>query len=735
MLESITLKQVATYNNTGIYISDLKKINFIYGVNGTGKTTITKFIYNPDELIYKDCLLKWKSDIKLKALVYNKDFRERNFSKGNIDGVFTLGQATREQIEDLEKKQGELKIIKSNLLKKKEAMDKLISDKEAYIDEFKETAWQKIYKKHETNFKEAFVGVMKKDSFRNRLLDETSSNTNDLITIDVLKEKAITIFGKPPENISLIQDITFDRILEIENNAIWGKKIIGKTDVDIAGLIQRLNLNDWVNEGRAFLQNDSTCPFCQEKTITNDFRRQLDDYFDETFTKDIQSVKDYSEEYNRLLSNLINELSQIETREKENGSKLKLETFSANLKTLSNQYISNKTLLENKLKEPSRSINLIKIKEQLESIKQLIDDANREIIKHNDIVNNFNSEKEKLIKAIWKFIVEENKTDIEIYNKKANGLQTGIDALRTDFQLLKENWTNLDKEIKESSKNVTSVQPSVDEINKTLKSYGFLNFQIVPSTSDINQYQIQRENGDLADSTLSEGEITFITFLYFLQLAKGSTTEDTITEERILVVDDPISSLDSNILFVISSLIKELIKEIKEDKGNIRQLILLTHNVYFHKEASFINGRIKECSQTYYWILRKNRNDTSIQSFETKNPINNSYELLWKELKNRDYNSSITIQNTMRRIIENYFKILGKYGDDDLIMKFQSKEEQEVCRSLLCWINDGSHSIPDDLFIEHQENVVDRYFEVFKDIFTHTNHIEHYKMMMSEVEA
>ena len=56
----------------------------------------------------------------------------------------------------------------------------------------------------------------------------------------------------------------------------------------------------------------------------------------------------------------------------------------------------------------------------------------------------------------------------------------------------------------------------------------------------------------------------------------------------------------------------------------------------------------------------------------------------------------------MRRIIENYFKILGKYGDDDLILKFGNKEEQEICRALLCWINDGSHCIPDDLFIEEQ---------------------------------
>ena len=55
------------------------------------------------------------------------------------------------------------------------------------------------------------------------------------------------------------------------------------------------------------------------------------------------------------------------------------------------------------------------------------------------------------------------------------------------------------------------------------------------------------------ESTLSEGEVTFITFLYFLQWIKGSQNEEDVTQDRVIVIDDPISSLDSNILFVVSS--------------------------------------------------------------------------------------------------------------------------------------------------------------------------------------
>jgi len=85
----------------------------------------------------------------------------------------------------------------------------------------------------------------------------------------------------------------------------------------------------------------------------------------------------------------------------------------------------------------------------------------------------------------------------------------------------------------------------------------------------------------------------------------------------------------------------------------------------------------------------------------------------------------------MRRIIENYFKILGNYGDDELINKFQNQQEQEICRSLICWINDGSHGVPDDLFVEHQEDTIENYNRVFKNIFKETGHIVHYNMLMN----
>lgn len=730
MIETISIKNIASYDDKGIKLNELKRINFIYGANGSGKTTISNFISDQVNNEYQDCNFEWKQGQELKKLVYNKKFRENNFDKGKIEGIFTLGEATKEDIRLIEEKKIALKKLGDEGIQKTDTFKK---QEETKLDEeisFKESIWTKVYKKYESEFKEAFQGSMQKESFRKKLLSQIDTNKAVLQDIGYLKERAKTIFGEIPEAIQVIRNLEFDKIINIENDVIWNSKIIGKSDVNISLLIQRLNLNDWVNQGRSYIPDD-VCPFCQQSTITEDFKNKLENYFDESFTTSLKKMAELNDEYNRLSLNLTNELTQIEKNEKEHkGTKLDIVKFSSFLKTLVSQLNSNNILLEAKIKEPSRSIKLTSTKEQFNKIYNLIFIANEEIKKHNGIVINFKTERIILIQEVWRYISEEEKVYIEKYKKKITGLEKGISFLKNFVDGKRNDYSNLNNEIKNLTKNVTSIQPTIDEINKTLQYYGFDNFEIVPSGINEQFYQIKRENGELAESTLSEGEVTFITFLYFLQLAKGSTDKEEITEERILVIDDPISSLDSNVLFVVSTLIKSIIKDIKNNTGNVKQLILLTHNVYFHKEVSFIDGRTNEYSDTNYWILRKNNKITSIQPFIMKNPIKTSYELLWGEIKNKNKNSSITIQNTMRRIIENYFKMLGGYKDDDLIKQFESKEEQEIFRSLICWLNDGSHSISDDLFIESQSDTVDKYLKVFEDIFILTKHKGHYDMMM-----
>ena len=735
MLQQIAIKNIATFDQCGIKLDNLRKINFIYGNNGTGKTTISNYLASSNENDkYHDCSLSWEAGTALKVLVYNKKFRDENFGKGNINGVFTLGHATKEELELIENKRKDLSLLTEDGKNKKKSLEKLKSDLQSLQDEFKESAWKEIYKKYEKIFKEAFRGYLYKNTFAKRLVEEYDKGISEDGELNQLIEKSKIVFAENIQTLPLLSLFADNELSKIEQDSIWNKKIIGKSDVNIGELIQRLNINDWVNEGRKYIQDDSNlCPFCQKETITNDFKRQLQLYFDETFNADIQTIQSYEDKYISTSIELITFLETILEKERLNPkSKLDLDNFGAVLKVLSGKLTLNKEHINAKHKEPSRSIGLVSTNSELSRIKELLTNANNEILKYNQIVENLNTEKQELIVQIWNFVASEYGSRLKEYIERQKGLESGIKSLEDKLTKLRSDFSILNNQIKDLTKNVTSVQPSIDEINRILQLYGFTNFQIVPSPGNDNQYQIQREDGSLAETTLSEGEITFITFLYFMQLAKGSIDKNTIVEDRILVIDDPVSSLDSNVLFVVSSLIKELIKQIKKNETNIKQLIVLTHNVYFHKEVSFIDGRTLKNGDTYYWILRKINNITKAQGFEMNNPIVGSYELLWKELKAQQENGSgLTVQNIMRRIIENYFKILGKFGDDDLIKKFANPQEQEICRSLICWINDGSHSLPDDLYIEAPFETIEKYFEVFKKIFQEMGHEDHYNMMMA----
>lgn len=741
MIKSITLKNIATYNNEGIIIDGLCKINLFYGANATGKTTLSNFIQSyqnnvvPPE-VYKDCSVCWENDAALECFVYNKKFKEQYFATDELPGIFTLGKASKEQKDAIANAKNELDQIKSQKTTLEKSKNKIENEKNTQTVNFRQKVWQQIFKLYDSDFFPAFSGVRNsKENFCNKLIAEYEQNDSQLKSLNDLQERSSVIFSSAPlkmETISLINNID---IVRIENAPEWKQKIIGSADVNIAQLIQSLNIDDWVNQGRSHLiKGSDVCPFCQQHTITDSFRKQIDAYFGDTFTEQVSKLKRYEELYNQYSENILNSLIDIITKEKENShTKLDIDSLQKHLDVLATTFKNNISTIEAKRKEPSRSMDIISTADIITNINSILSNANNKIMQHNSLVENFQLERQSLIGEIWQYIVTTHKDIIDEYINESKKKTKAITSLTQKITQLTTLGTSKENEIKELNKTVTSIQPAIDEINKTLKGYGFTNFQIVEANKP-NYYSLTRDNQQTdIHRTLSEGEITFITFLYFIQLIQGSFSEGAVTTDRVVVIDDPISSLDSNILFVVSSLVKELLNNIQNNVGYTKQIILLTHNIYFHKEVAYLDGREQTRADTAYFVLRRKDNVTSIKSYK-QNPIHNSYELLWNELKEVKNStekilSDSTIQNIMRRIIETYFKLLGKYKDNTILDKFDDPQEKIICKSLLYWINDGSHCIPDDLYVEQPE-LTDRYFHVFKQVFVKTRHIEHYNMMM-----
>ena len=742
MINSIQIKSCPPYDDSGAELKDCKKVNFIYGANGSGKTTISEFLRDCSQSDrYNSCNINWDSSEKHPIYVYNRQFRQMNFlQEKGIPGVFTLGQDAIEDIQaieslktELEQKEDHYKRINSTIESKKQ-------EKEELESEFKEEVWNQILKRYEADFVKAFDGFRgSKDKFFQELHQRISNPKGNLTDKENLLKRSSTLFKGKPTTLNELKEIpvtTLDELRRLCNGSIWNQVVIGSEDVDIGKLIKVLDNSSWVYEGIQYIQEgESLCPFCQKNTIDEDFKIQLSSFFDQEYTEKIEYMKRKKIEFQSIFASLVTNLNyNLQQKDECEIGKLDINKYQTLITQIEGQFEITNNKIDSKIREPEKKVLFSEIIDTLNSINELIISSNANISQHNKLVNKFEAAYTQLVDDVWCYCINESEHLLKSYTKKLSSNEKALNGLRKSEQIGLNKIKEIKDNISKKSEKLTSVQPAVDQINNTLKAYGFTSFHIEPYSEiqgeQQNKYRIVRDDGSEATHTLSEGEATFITFLYFMQLTRGAIDKEKVNEKKIIVLDDPISSLDSNILYLVSAMVKDLAENIKNNTSDVEQLFIFTHNVYFHKEASFIDGRTLESKDVNFWIVRKNNGVSKIQSYGMTNPISSTYELLWKELREDQEISLVSMQNIMRRIIENYFKITGQKSGDYILSKFESQEEKLVCKSLLYWINDGSHTIYDDLHIDQYSDISNIFREVFKEIFDRTGHIEHYNMMM-----
>ncbi|PKN63622.1 MAG: AAA family ATPase [Deltaproteobacteria bacterium HGW-Deltaproteobacteria-15] len=731
MISSIQLAGTATFANAPENLFDLSTFNFVYGANATGKTTISRVI--ADESSYPSCKVAWQSGTKLQPLVYNRDFVETNFNQcAELKGVFTLGEKNIDTTNRLATTKGELDTITRKIeilnlgLHGEDGTGGKKDELTALEAELKTKCWAQK-QKHDAKLQGAFEGFRNNaEKFKGKVLIEWASNSASVETLSALEKKAETVFGPSPTSEKSIPDLETDAILAHEKAPILKKRVIGKDDVDVAAMIRKLGNSDWVREGRGFYDaNQMVCPFCQQDT-TDAFAKSLNDYFDETFEADSKAIDDLVTAYKTASARLQQQIASIIA---EPCRFIDVEKLKGEKELLDSTIMVNIQRLTSKKKEPSQAIELESIVNIVKKTKEMIDAANVQVSKHNTMVANLAQERRNLTAQVWKYLLEtELKTDLESYRVRRDALNKAIAAMTEQISLATSEKKNKAAEIRELEKQTTSIQPTIDGINALLASFGFQSFSIAKSDNR-TCYRLLRSDGSDAKDTLSEGEKNFVTFLYFYYLLKGSDSETGMTTDRVVVIDDPVSSLDSDILFIVSSLIKDLFDEVRAKRTHVKQVFILTHNIYFHREVTF--NRRRTCgamNEETFWVVRKSGPISKIEKHNS-NPVSTSYELLWAEVRNPD-RSNLAIQNTLRRILENYFKILGGVDSDEICEMFEGKEKL-VCKALFSWVNEGSHYALDDIYMAIDDNVVETYLQVFKKIFEKSGHSAHYVMMMA----
>lgn len=717
-------------------------INFFFGKNGCGKSTIARHIQS---------LSKTSSDVaNYEIMLYDQKFIDANIGEDNkLPGVFTLSETNiniQKEIDALNKEEAELFDRNWDLLQHPPISP--ANNKKEIAD----SCWKACSFCRE-HFPNTLTGTRNNTiKFFDKLLETTPEHCD----INLLESQYDIAFG---ENATVYPDLREIPPIKVEDYLgfdLLSQQIISSSDTPFASFIQAIGATDWVKHGHdAFSKNSNGyCPYCHQK-LPDDFEQQIVSCFNEIYIESITKLISLQKKYienteeliNCLTSNCNNSFQSIDfTLYKEKSDKLE------KLIRLNQRYISDK------LKTPSTPIQLEDLSLIISELNELAEKINSAIHKNNEIVNAKKEAQSNIKNMVWRHMASITKEKIDKYNKEV----AEFDNLLNQFNEERASIAKVEEEIKKQKSILNSqfsnVDSAMDSINKELINSGFQGFHLGKDESKPFRYKIIRDDGSPARQ-LSEGERNFIAFLYFYNKVKGRDKIDSDFKDRIIVIDDPVSSMDSSAIFAISSIIREL-TSICYNNGDasaankpryIKQMFILTHNAFFFKEVSY--NLIKQFHCVNFYHIQKSRNVSKIKLCIHKDinseapaveknysPIKDAYSTLWKEYK--EVTSSPVLIKTAREILEYYFiqlsghegqslanRIREKYSERDSTI-IQNTESLHTVNSLLRYI--GNYGIRTNDGFDYIEDTddTDKIRNAFELIFKIMEQDQHYKLMM-----
>lgn len=618
MINSIKIKNVATYSSETETLLTPSIVNFIYGNNGAGKTTITRIIENSND--YLESSLSWDNDIEYHKLVYNRDFVKNNFNEETkLRGIYTLGEESEEVYKKIEELTLSKKTMQADIVFQKEQINSYQNELKKLKRETVDLFWENYKKKLCEPILELYRGnINSKENFFDKCIKlQYKENT---MTYESIIEEYNILYKERLVEQDLIENININEISKLINSKILTIQIVENNNITLFQLINDLKNSSWVEEGLKYLNNShNKCPFCQNQ-LTTEFVEDIYKLYDQKYKNLKNEFYDIKEKIIKFKNNTSVYLKEHSDIIKDSVMILDINDF---LDTIEEE-------LEKKSSDLKYVCNINKDISSIEKLHNLINSENEKIKQNNIKINDIENSKTKLISNGWDFIRNVSNKDVEKYNQKQITITHEISKILETKKQQEEKLDKVETEIHELENSITGITKSIGQINDLLKKFNFTNFSLKENEDNLT-YSIIRPNGEDATKTLSEGEFSFISFLYFYNLVFGSRNKRGLQEEHILVIDDPVTSMDSNVLYIISTLIRNLIDLCIEEKRNIKQIFILSHNVYFFKEVSYsygFTGKEKTKKKYKYFIVRKVNGLSQIQEYGYNNPIKNSYELL-----------------------------------------------------------------------------------------------------------
>lgn len=740
-----TIKHFAVFENYDWDLSStdkngrplkFEKINILYGRNYSGKTTLSRIFRsletgqlpeNYDDPQYElidengnkidqNNLADFSSPVR----VFNEDFIKSNLKflidpTGEIAPFAILGNTNGtlvDEIKELTKEIGSSEEPKTGLHKAVDDANNALDSANQALSEAESDLKSKLSKKAT----DKSIGIKyKSDRF---------GDVN--YTIAKIRSDIETIYqneyqGPSTADIANCEAILRDTVHEPITNIRFQhqystykdeavsllEKEIG-TSNKIQRLIHDTALNLWVKRGVEIADNASICPFCGNP-ITDEFWSELHAHFDEE-----------SRKLENDIGGLIEQIRKEINKGAINDASIKLQLYSEYIgkyevakklldEKLSEYYNALQELidqLEKRLANISHPVEFLSDKNCDNDIEEALDRLNLVLNENNSYAGELKNKQTSAKTVLRLKEVEDfcNTIDYRAVSEKIEKLKSIRDAAESKLNDVKDDLSNKQEALDGKKRLLNDEELGAKHVNEYLNDFfghHFVTLEAHKDNDDAKQIKFCIMRNGKPAYNLSEGECSLISFCYFMAKLDDVATSG---QKPIIWIDDPISSLDSNHIYFIFSLIVSKIAK----TGCFSQLFISTHNLDFLKYLNRLksyhldkNGKQVADSKAYFLIERIG-NHSSIQALPQYLKSNaTEYNYLFSQIykvsqcvavTDDNYDILYSFGNSARKFLEMY--LYFKYPtDEELLPKLKRFFEPEGVPPILInrLVNEDSH--------------------------------------------
>lgn len=603
------ISKIKSLRSFGIYenhindgCDEFTKYNLIYGWNGSGKSTLSRLFrcienksldgtnytesafeieYSVDGQAQSVLTQQNLSQNQLNIRTFNNDFVRENIDwSGTVKSILLVDQ---QKIEERKQLDEQIKVLKlKEAASEKEA--KRADDLDTEINKFLSRTAKSI----KTNLKVIGTEDSKYLNYNKTSLENLirSSSAEIVDPASVLTDEQILLHTKSASPVEKDKISFASNTIKqdyFESGFVAVTQLLNKSAVNevIEFLKDNPDVQTWVFSGMSVHDKHKSeeCHFCgnmiDESRLTS-----LNNHFSNEFKQLKQEITE-AIKYCRDLPELslpVVELFFDEFRPKYKEAVAPLERVTTEINSIVEQW---RKCIDKKSKDPfdiSQKIQSVNI-ELIEQYNKVIIDIAACIQKHNDKSGDFQAVTTTHKNALELHYAADEVIDFD-YNEKLENRNTA----NSNVQKLNDETSEIKKEIHRLETELSNESIAVDAFNTELAK--FIGRTELTLKFDVQQkgYRISRNGSDKNAQNLSEGEKTAIAFVYF---ATKLEEHDNDIKDTIVVIDDPVSSFDSNNLFHSYSFLKKYCEQSK-------QLFVMTHNFSYFK-------LVRD------WMLKKNK--------------------------------------------------------------------------------------------------------------------------------